>query len=67
MAVAASNWTRPEDEDAARPVYVLSATVPGSDLLGSASAALAAVALTLGTSDGAYAASASWHAEQLYQ
>lgn len=64
---AAGKWTRPEQVQELRPVYVLNSTRPGSDLLGSASAALSATAMAFRTTDIAYSLKAANHAVQLYK
>lgn len=65
--IDAGKWTRPEQVQELRPVYVLNTTRPGSDLLGSASAALSATAMAFRTTDIAYSLKAANHAVQLYK
>ena len=48
-------------------MYIVNATRAGSDLLGSASAALSATAMAFRTSDVKYSLKAANHAVQLYK
>lgn len=64
---AGSKWTRPEQVQERRPVFIVNATRPGSDLLGSASAALSATAMAFRASDVRYSLKAANHAVQLYK
>lgn len=59
-------WGRPENMNMSRPCYVINATAPGSDLLGSTAAALAASAMVFNSSDAAYADKLLQTAEVLY-
>lgn len=60
-------WGRPEDMTMERPVYLVDAEHPGSDLVGQAAAALAAVSVVFAQEDPAYSAAALVHARQLFQ
>jgi hypothetical protein len=60
-------WGRPEDVTWARPAYRVTATNPGSDVVGESAAALAAAAIVFNSTDPAYAATLLTNAQQLYQ
>ena len=62
----AAYWGKPEQMTMARPASVISATSPGSDLLGATAAALAATAMVFKSSDPAYAATLTSTARTLY-
>jgi len=64
---AGKHWGRPEQLNEARPVFVVNASRPGSDLLGSASAALSAAAMALKSDNMTYSSEAANHAVQLYR
>ncbi|DBB16038.1 hypothetical protein WJX82_000557 [Trebouxia sp. C0006] len=56
----------PEDMTQARPVYIVNATSPGSDLVGASAAALAAAAVVFNASDHTYSTQLLATAESLY-
>lgn len=63
----ATYWERPEQMNVSRPAYVINATAPGSDLMGSTAAAMAASALVFNASDSSYASRLLTTADTLYQ
>jgi Glycosyl hydrolase family 9 len=64
---AGGKWTRPEQLQERRPVFIVNSTRAGSDLLGSASAALSATAMVFRSADVKYSLKAANHAVQLYK
>jgi endoglucanase len=64
---AGGKWTRPEQLQERRPVFIVNSTRAGSDLLGSASAALSATAMAFRSADAKYSLKAANHAVQLYK
>lgn len=65
--IDAAYWVRPEEMNESRPAYVINSTAPGSDVLGSTAAALAASSLVFKASDSNYSAILLDTAEILYQ
>ena len=52
--IDSQTWDRPERMSMSRPVYLVNNTAPGSDVMGSAAAALAASAIVFKDSDPNY-------------
>ena len=59
-------WNRAEDMTEARPAFDLDQNNPGSDALGQAAAALAAISIIYETVDAGYALLLEAHARDLY-
>lgn len=62
-----STWKRPEDSQDERPAFVLDETLPGSDVVGQAAAALAATALAFAPYNRQYSGVVLKEAVALYQ
>ena len=65
--VDADYWERPEQMNLTRPAFVINSTFPGSDMMGSTAAAMAASAIVFNKTDSSYSSQLLDTADTLYQ